>query len=390
MDLLLEILIILLVAKTFGELVEHFGYPSIIGELIGGLIVGNTFLQVLSVSHELERFSYIGILFLMFFAGAETNVKDLMKAGKTSFLVALAGISLPFTLAVALGMAFDYALYTSLFLGTILAATSVGITVRVLIDLGRLRSKVGMTIISAAVIDDVLAVFILTMITGLSTTGEIVVLEIVKVLAFIALFFLISLYVIFPLIKKALSYTNKIKTESGLESIVIIFILFYAMFAEEMYIAGITGCFLAGLLISQTEEKNFLVTNTKTIGYGFFIPVFFTYIGVAADLKQIMYAGIVGLLLIIVAILGKVVGCYIMCKLSKFDNKDSLTVGIGMVPRMEVAIIIANIGLVQNIIDQSLYSTIILMAFVTTLITPPLLKVVLSEKKPVSAEASQV
>ncbi|HPR41802.1 MAG TPA: cation:proton antiporter [Candidatus Methanofastidiosa archaeon] len=381
MDLLVEILIILLVAKVFGELVEHFGYPSIIGELIGGLIIGNTFLHLLDVSTGLERFSYIGILFLMFFAGAETNVKDLKKAGKTSFIVALAGISLPFSLAVALGLAFDYSFYTALFLGTILSATSVGITVRVLIDLGKLRSKVGMTIISAAVIDDVMAVFILSIVTSLSTTGEVAFLDIAEILAFMAFFFLLSLYVIFPLLKKALSHTYRLKTQSSLESLVIILILFYAIFAEEMYIAGITGCFLAGLLVSQTEEKNFLITDTKTIGYGFFIPMFFTYIGVAADLKQIMYAGVLGLFLIIAAILGKVVGCYLVCKLSRFDKRDALTVGVGMVPRMEVAIIVANIGLVKNIIDQSLYSTIILMAFVTTLITPPLLKLVIGDKK---------
>ena len=271
-------------------------------------------------------------------------------------------------------------------MGTVVAATSVGITVRVLIDMGKLRSRVGMTIISAAVIDDILAVFLLTIITSLATTGNVEIFQVVRILIFIFLFFFISFYIVFPILKKALSYTYKLKTESGLESLVIIFILFYSVFAEEMYIAGITGCFLAGLLVSQTEERRFLVTNTKTIGYGFFIPFFFAYIGVAADLKLIYYAGIVGFLLIIVAIVGKVIGCYSICKYYKFDNHDSLTVGFGMVPRMEVAIIIANIGLVQGILDKSLYSTIILMAFVTTLITPPLLKLLIKDNKSQSSE----
>jgi len=381
MDILLQILIILIVAKIFGELAEKLGYPSIIGELIAGLIIGHTFFNIVSISPELERVSYLGILFLMFFAGADTDINDLLKTGKTSIFVALAGIAVPFLLALVLGIVFDYGIYTSLFLGTILAATSVGITVRVLIDMGKLRSKVGMTIISAAVIDDILAVFILTIITSMATSGHVSPLSILKILAFMAIFFIVSIYVIFPIIKRALKYTYMLKTESSLESIVIILVLFFAIFAEEMYIAGITGCFLIGVLISKTEEKSFLTRNTKIIGYGFFIPVFFTSIGLAADLQEIRYVGLIGVLLVLIAIFGKVIGAYIICRVFKFKNKDALAVGVGMVPRMEVAIIIANIGLMEKIIDQSLYSTIILMAFITTLITPPLLKLLFRERQ---------
>jgi Kef-type K+ transport system membrane component KefB len=377
MDVLVSILLLLLGAKVGGELVEHLGYPSIIGELAGGIVLGPSVLSLVEPGVVLERFAYMGILLLMFLAGAETNVRDLAKEGKISALVAISGVSLPLILGFGLSMAYGYGTLESLFIGAALTATSVGITVRVLLDSGHLNSPVGLTILGAAVIDDIIAVLILTLLAGVATAEGFSLLGVGKVLAVMGAFFVIAIVVGYALVKRIIPLTHMLRTEAAVESVALIFILVLSLLAEEMYVAGISGSFIAGVLIAQTPEKGHVVNNTKVVGYAFFIPMFFATVGALVDVKGIGAVGTFGVLLIAVAIAGKVLASFSTCIVHCFKKRDALVVGVGMVPRMEVAIVIANTGLVAGIIDSPLYTAVILMAFATTLITPPLLRILL-------------
>jgi Kef-type K+ transport system membrane component KefB len=319
----------------------------------------------------------MGILLLMFLAGAETNVRDLAKEGKISALVAISGVSLPLILGFGLSMAYGYGTLESLFIGAALTATSVGITVRVLLDSGHLNSPVGLTILGAAVIDDIIAVLILTLLAGVATAEGFSLLGVGKVLAVMGAFFVIAIVVGYALVKRIIPLTHMLRTEAAVESVALIFILVLSLLAEEMYVAGISGSFIAGVLIAQTPEKGHVVNNTKVVGYAFFIPMFFATVGALVDVKGIGAVGTFGVLLIAVAIAGKVLASFSTCIVHCFKKRDALVVGVGMVPRMEVAIVIANTGLVAGIIDSPLYTAVILMAFATTLITPPLLRILL-------------
>ncbi len=377
MDVLYSVLLLLLGAKIGGELVEHVGYPSIIGELAGGIILGPSLLNLVDAGGVLERFAYMGILLLMFLAGAETNVRDMAKEGKTSLLVALCGVALPMALGFGISSAYGYGTLESLFIGAALTATSVGITVRVLLDMGRLNSPVGLTILGAAVIDDIIAVIILTVLAGVATANGFSLLGVGRILVVMAGFFIFTIVAGYALVRRIAPLTHMLKTEAAVESVALIFILVLSLLAEEMYVAGITGSFIAGILIAQTPEKGHVVNNTKVIGYAFFIPMFFATVGTLVDLNAVRDVGVFGILLVIVAIAGKLLASFSACLVHRFNKRDALAVGVGMTPRMEVAIVIANTGLVTGIIGPPLYTAIILMAFATTLITPPLLHMLL-------------
>ncbi|MHC1604474.1 MAG: cation:proton antiporter [Candidatus Methanofastidiosia archaeon] len=374
MDIMVEILFLLLAAKIGGEISEYFGYPSIMGELGGGIIVGSSFLNLVSAGGAVERISYIGILLLMFLAGAETNIKELSRSGRSSATVAVVGIVLPFLLGYSLGMYVGFSVAEAMFLGSALTATSVGITVRILLDLKKLNTRVGTTILGAAVIDDVLAVLIFTVVVGIATHNTFSVISFGKIIAVILAFFALSYFVVMRFIKKVVRYWRKLRTEEASESLAIVFILAFAIFAEKAYIAGITGSFIAGIILAQTGQKNIIVSRTKIIGYAFFIPLFFSYVGSTVQVGAFLNIGLLGIAVIVIAVIGKMGGSFIACKAIGFTKKEALTVGVGMIPRMEVAIVIANTGLVQGVVAQPLYSSVIVMVFVTTLITPPLMK----------------
>lgn len=373
MDIIVEILFLLLAAKIGGEISEYFGYPSIMGELCGGIIVGSSFLNLVSAGDAIERISYIGILLLMFLAGAETNIKELSRSGRSSVTVAVGGMILPFLLGYLLSIYVGFSIAEAMFLGSALTATSVGITVRVLLDLKKLNTKIGSTILGAAVIDDVLAVLIFTVVVGITTNDTFSIMSFGEIITVILIFFAFSYFVVTRFIKKIVRYWRKLKTEEASESLVIVFILAFAIFAEKAYIAGITGSFIAGIIFAQTGQKNIIVSKTKVIGYAFFIPLFFSFVGSTVQFGEFLNIGWLGIAVIAIAIIGKIGGSFVACKTMDFTKKEALKVGVGMIPRMEVAIVIANAGLVQGVISQPIYSSVIVMAFVTTLITPPLM-----------------
>jgi Kef-type K+ transport system membrane component KefB len=374
MEILLQIALFLLVAKIGGELAERARLPPILGELLGGMVIGPSFLNLVSPDPLMRDVSQIGIILLMFLAGLETDLGEMRKTGLASFLAALGGVALPFALAFGLGYLYGWNTTDALFLGTILTATSVGITARTLMDMGKLHTNVGMTILGAAVIDDVIGIIVFTIVRGISLHEKMSIFGFWKLALFISLFFIISLKFGFWISDKLGRVTNRMRTPEVLLTVTIIFVLALVTIAERIQVAGITGAFIAGIVMSNSQRKETITNKVSSLGYGFFVPLFFVYIGVNTNIQDITMIGLAAAV-ICTAVVGKILGSGILAYVGGFSVPDSLRIGIGMVPRMEVAIIIASMGLTAGVMSSFIYSLTVAMVLVTTLVTPPLIKI---------------
>ena len=290
--------------------------------------------------------------------------------GKSSTFVAIGGIIVPLMLGIITGIMFNFTIQESIVIGLILIATSVGVTVRSLLDLHVLDTNVGNTILGAAVIDDILGIILLAFIFGIESP--------LWVGFKITIFFIIFLYIGIKLIDKILDLGEKIHLPKALLSISLSIFLIYSFFADKAGISAIIGAFVAGLLIGQTVRSRKIINDVKTMGYGFFIPLFFVWVGTIINIKSFLTIGLFTCIIIVIAIFGKIIGCGLSAKISGLNLRESIQVGIGMIPRMEVALIIATYAIANNIItgnaaDQILATTLIL-TIITTIITPYLIK----------------
>lgn len=386
----------LIFARFFGYVLDKIKQPAVIGEIFAGLILGGLILfyfngQIFSIfdqpivmptlSFESEVYntlSEIGILFMLFISGMHTSITKLKKMGKQSAFVAIGGVVVPLTLGILIAMFYGFTTQNSIIIGLILVATSVGITVRTFLDLNILDSNIGMTILGSAVIDDVIGIILLAFFLGTEST--------VLVGVKIALFFFVFLYLGLKIIDKILDLGEKIHLPKALLSISLAILLLFSFFATRCGITGIIGAFIAGIIIGQNVKSSKIVEEVQTIGYGFFIPLFFVKVGsslwtgVTIDPSYIVGIFSLTLVVIIVAILGKIIGCAIGAKLSGINSVDSLKVGVGMVPRMELALIIVSSaissGLITSIkIQNQILMVTVILTVVTTLITPILIKI---------------
>jgi len=284
--------------------------------------------------------------------------------------LAIGGIIVPLILGIFTGIIFNFTIQESIIIGLILIATSVGVTVRSLMDLNVLDTKIGNTILGAAVIDDIIGILLLSFIFGFESP--------IWVIFKIILFIIIFLYIGLRIIDKILDLGEKIHIPKAFLSLSLSIFLIYSYFADKAGISAIIGAFVAGLLIGQTFRSSKIINDVKTIGYGFFIPLFFVWVGSIININSFFTLGFFTIILIIISIIGKIIGCGIGAKISGLKNIESLQIGIGMIPRMEVALIIATYAISNNIIngkpaDQILAATLIL-TIITTIITPILIK----------------
>jgi Kef-type K+ transport system membrane component KefB len=383
-DILLIIAIALVFARVLGYIFNRLKQPAVIGEIIAGIIIGGIALYLSSKSFtflgshyhfvelnfyrwpEFEFLAELGILFLLFISGLETSLSKLKKMGKSSLSVAIGGVVLPFVLGFLTGYFLNFSINESIIIGLILTATSVGVTVRSLMDLHVLDTNVGATILGGAVIDDVIGIILLAFVLGIESP--------LWIGLKIVIFFFIFLYLGLKLIDRVLNLGEKIHLPKAFLSISLAILLIYSFFADQAGIAGIIGAFVAGLLIGQTVRSGKIIDDVKALGYGFFIPIFFVTVGASLwqfeTFPSLATIGIFSLAIIIVAIIGKIIGCGIGAKITGMSNIESLQVGVGMIPRMELALIIASAAAVQN---QILVATVIL-TIVTTLIAPFMIK----------------
>lgn len=375
-------------ARVLGYFFDKYNQPAVIGEIIAGLALGifgtyvfhGQYYNIVNInvlfpnlafnSPEFELLAEFGILFLLFISGLETKISKIIKMGKSSTYVAIGGVITPLILGILVGLFFNFSTQQSLIIGLILIATSVGVTVRSLLDLHVLDTNVGNTILGAAVIDDILGIILLAFLFAIDSP--------IWMGFKIILFFIIFLYIGIKIIDKILDISEKIHLPKAFLSITLSIFLIYSFFADKAGISAIIGAFVAGLLIGQTFRSSKIINDVKTIGYGFFIPLFFVWVGSIININSFLTIGLFTIILIIIAIIGKILGCGLGAKISGLKNTESIQIGIGMIPRMEVALIIATYAISNDIIkgdiaDQILASTLIL-TIITTIITPILIK----------------
>ena len=375
---LLSLAIILLSTKVFGLISQRVQLPSVVGALLAGLLLGPTCLNMVVETDFLLKTSELGVIFLMFLAGLDTDLKELKKTGLTSLFIAACGVVVPLiggSLCYKLffPQATGDAMLRAVFVGVVLAATSVSITVETLRELGRLRGKVGTAILGAAIIDDIMGIIVLTLVSAMTDPTV----QPIAVLGRIVAFFILVVIVGFVMYRLFRAITNEWSNHRRIAIYALSFCLILSFVAEHYFgIADITGAYFAGLILCNLlEAREYINKKVNILAYMFFSPVFFASMGIKTELD-----GMTGSLLIFsfallaVAIITKIVGCGLCAKLMGFNWSDSLSIGLGMVSRGEVALIVAQKGAQVGLIDSSLFPPIVLVVIVTTLITPILLK----------------
>lgn len=388
---LLFVAIILLSTKVLGLASERVQMPQVVGALIAGILLGPSGFGIVGETEFLMKMAELGVIILMFTAGLDTDLQELKSTGKASFVIALIGVVVPLIGGAACYYAFypdgsdPLELLKAIFIGVVLTATSVSITVETLREMGKLKSKVGTAILGAAVIDDILGIIVLTFVTGFtdSTVNSLTVL--LRIIGFVV-FLLIVGFIIYKLFMK-MNDAWKEKRRVGIYAFAFCLILSFC--AEHFFgIADITGAYFAGLILCNiTDTREYTASRMNTMGYMLFSPLFFASIGIKTDLsgltgKLILFA----LAVTLIAILTKVIGCGIGAKIMGFANYDSVSIGLGMISRGEVALIVAQKGQQAGLIDSHLFPPIVLMVIITTLITPILLKFGMRRKTPGNTE----
>ena len=374
----LGMLVVILIATLIGgQFSARLKLPAVVGELLAGIIIGPAVFNLVQPSGIIKVFSDIGVIFLMFLAGLDSDIKTLKRLLRPSVLVAAFGMIVPIIIAYMTGILFKFSEVESLFLGLTFSATSVSISVAVLQEMGRLEGKEGMTILGAAVADDLLSILLLSIVSGLtgvsepgSNMGKDLALSLLIQAAFLILLVLLSVYVIPRLINLSQRLTLPVP-----ETLVTMIIVAFASWgAEEVGLSNVIGAFFAGLALNRTSAQKTLKKNFIVIGYSSFIPIFFVSIGLDMSIKGILHDFILFIVLVIGGVFSKLVGAGLGAKIAGFSNSSSLLVGTGMVSRGEMALVVAQIGLTNHLLAPAAYSTVIGAIIMTTVISPFLLK----------------
>lgn len=381
-----DLTIIIFFAKIFGLVARKLRAPQVVGEIIAGLLIGPSVLGWVQLNDFINVCAQIGVVLLMFSAGLGTNLRDLLRTGPKALAIACAGVLVPLAGGTLLYMAFygfapwgSEKFFTAVFIGVIMTATSVSITVETLKELGKLKTELGTTILSAAIIDDVIGILVLTFVVGFKNPDS----NPGKVLASTLLFFGLAVgvgfvvYHIFKFVDKRYPHTRRIP----IFALVLCFGL--SFLAEKVFgIADITGAYVAGIILCNLRDSAYIEEKMDINSYMIFGPIFFASIGLKTDVSGITWelvlfsAAFVG-----VALVAKIIGCGAMSRLCGFRGKDR-DIGVGMMTRGEVALIVAQRGLAEGMISSVYFTSVILLIIVSSIATPIILKLLFREKKP--------
>lgn len=384
-EILKSLAIIIVAAKLCGLAASKLKAPQVVGEIIAGLLIGPSVLGLVEQTEFLSQMAEIGVVLLMFFAGLETNLKDLMKTGPKAFLIACAGVLVPLIGGFLLYSCFygfssvgTDEFYTAVFIGVIMTATSVSITVATLQELGHLKDTVGTTIMSAAIIDDVIGIIVLTFVIGFKNPES----SPFKVVGNTVLFFVMALivgvigYRIFKYLDKRYPHTRRIP----IFGLVLCFAMAYI--AEKYFgIADITGAYVAGIILCSIQDSSYIARKVDISSYMIFGPLFFASIGIKTSISAMNGTILLfSIGFVVVALVSKIVGCGLMSRALGFKGKDSMKIGVGMMTRGEVALIVSQKGLEVGMIDSVYFTAVILLILVSSIITPIILKVLYRSK----------
>ena len=383
-DILRDLAVIVVCAKFFGLLARKLKAPMVVGEIIAGLVIGPCLLNVVKPTEFISMMAEIGVILIMFSAGLETNLQELKKSGLAAFIIACVGVLVPLVGGSLLYMGmYGFAavgtdhFFKAVFIGSIMTATSVGITVEVLKEMGHLQSRVGQTILSAAIIDDIIGIIVLTFVLGFKDPDSNTLLVTGKIVLFLVLSVILG-YIFYKLFKW---YDEKHSHTRRIPIIAIGLCLVMAFVAEKYFgIADITGAYIAGIILCNTRDAEYIDRKVSINGYMFFAPMFFVGIGLKTDFSGVdtsMILFSVGF--VVVALLSKIIGCGLVSKCFGYRWADGLKIGVGMMTRGEVALIITNKGLGLGIIDSSYFTAVILLIIVSSIVTPVLLKLLFNK-----------
>lgn len=393
---LLDLALILLCTKVLGLFSQRFRMPQVVGALVAGLLLGPAVFGIIQETDFLKTTASLGVIVLMFTSGMETDINELKQSGKASFIIALAGVLIPLAGGFLVGVYFNdpqllvnntagpegSLMLQNIFLGIILTATSVSITVETLREMGKLRGPVGSAILGAAITDDVLGIIALTIVTSFADSSV----NVVWVLVKIVLFFVFAIGAGLAFSRFYRWWTCKTE-ENRTQHVIVAFVfcLLLSFIAEAIFgVTDITGAFVAGLMLSNSTSKKrtaYLTTNFESISFLYLSPVFFASIGLQVELDHMnAHIFLFAVVLTIVAVLSKMIGCGLGAKLCQYSNRESLQIGVGMISRGEVALIVATKGADLGLINTELFGPVIVVVVVTTIITPILLKLVFQDK----------
>ncbi len=389
---LLAFAIILITTKVLGIISRKVNMPQVVGALLAGIIIGPSVLGIVTLDGStgmlIEDIAEIGVIILMFSAGLETDLSELKKNGVAAFVTALCGVIFPIVFgAIVYGVFYHINIadkpevLKAIFIGVVLSATSVSITVETLREMGKLQGAVGTTILGAAVIDDILGIIALTIVTSLKDPSVNIGSVLFKIVAYFVFIGIVA-FIVLKGHRYIQRYLGK-RRRTAIFSLVFCLLLAYA--SEVFFgIADITGAYFAGLILCNMADQGYINRRIEILSYLFFSPVFFASVGLKTSLSGFTADVLIfAVILLVVAILTKIVGCGVGAKLTGFDVKEATLIGAGMISRGEVALIVAQKGYQVGMLDDNLFAPIVLVVIVTTLITPVLLKALFAKFDPV-------
>ncbi len=376
----LDLAIILLCTKLFGILTRKIQLPAVVGALLAGFVIGPNLLNIVHETEFIDKMAELGVIFIMFMAGMETDVKKIKETGKASIFIAFLGVLLPLGGGILVTGFFSHGfrgisqqqLLEYIFIGVILMATSVTISVETLRETGRLNTKSGTTIVGAAIIDDIIGIVALTVLMSARDVSVSIFIVLMKIVAFF-LFAAVcgfGFYLLFKYFSKKYGERRRVPIYS------LVFCLFLAYSAEHFFgVADITGAYLAGAIISSITLCEYVSKKVEVTSYMLFAPIFFASIGIKAAIHHIdLHMAIFSVVLIAVALLTKVLGGGLGAKMAKYNRVEALRCGVGMMARGEVALIVASRGVAADLIPDTYITPIVLLVIVSSLLTPAFLK----------------
>ena len=374
LSILLKLAILLGASKLMGFLSQKIGLPTVIGKIAVGIILGPAVLGLIGPNATINVFALIGVIILMFISGLETEIDKIKKFGLSSFLIATSGMLFPILLSWGVCKLFGLPQDESIFVGIVLSATSVSITAQTLMELKKMHTDEAATIMNAAVIDDIMGLVAISIFLGTKGIGD---LKFTTTITRLVIFSASTTAFGYIFVNFAPKLINRVKNNDLIMSLIMAFSLLFG-WASEFYagLASITGAYIAGVLVNKSGIKEKIEKNLKVVGYSIFIPIFFANIGMSFTVRNLNPILIISLLF--VAIASKLLGYMLPAKACGFDWKRSTVIGIGMISRGEVALITATIGATFKIISPEIYASLVIVAVVTTLITPLLLRFIYS------------
>lgn len=392
LEILKDLAIILIVCKVFGVIARRIHVPQVAGEIVAGLLIGPSVFNIIKINDFISGMAEIGVVLLMFSAGLETDTVQLKKSGFKATVIAFAGVAVPMILGTILYMCFygfsgpgTEEFTKALFIGTILTATSVSITVQALKELGKLTTEVGTTITGAAIIDDVIGIIVLTAVLSLKDPSANLLVVILKTAAF----FVFALFVGF-FVRKGMNALDKKYPHTRRIPIVGMVLAFaYSYIADKYFgVADITGAYVAGIVLSSLEDSEYIDRKMDINSYMLFGPIFFASIGLQTNLRTIDTTIILfSIAFVAVGMIGKIIGCGLSGRILGYSGSDSLKIGVGMMTRGEVALIVSQRGLKAGMMDSTYFTAVILLIIVSSILTPIALKALFSKDNSRTAEA---